>query len=112
MKYRANSLFYDGEKEYRPGEIVLAEEEKTKRWKEKGFVIEEELTTEEKAAEEAERKASEESARKAAEEAARKAAEEAKKKAAKKADEKAAKEAAKKANEEEAKKPDEKGDGK
>lgn len=104
MKYRANSLFYDGEKEYRPGELVLAEEEKTKRWKEKGFVIEEELTAEEKAAEEVERKA--------AEEAERKAAEEAEKKADKKAAEKIAKEAAKKANEEAAKKPDEKGDEK
>ncbi|KAF5061100.1 hypothetical protein DSECCO2_318640 [anaerobic digester metagenome] len=104
MKYRANSLFYDGEKEYRPGEIVVAQEEKTKLWEEKGFVIGEELTPDEMAAEEAEKKAAEEAERKALEEAEKKAAEEAEKKAAKKAAEKAAKAATNK--------PDEKGEEK
>lgn len=28
MKYRANSLFCDGEKKYRPGEIVVADAKK------------------------------------------------------------------------------------
>lgn len=97
MKYRANSLFYDGEKEYRPGEIVMAEEEKTKRWEEKGFVIGEELTPEEKAAAEAEKKAAEEAEKKAAEEEAQKVAEEVKRKAAEKAAKKAAEKAAKEA---------------
>ncbi len=39
MKYRANSLFYDGEKEYRPGELVVAGKEKVKFWLEKGYII-------------------------------------------------------------------------
>ncbi|NCC16553.1 MAG: hypothetical protein EOM28_09420 [Clostridia bacterium] len=101
MKYRANSLFCDGEKKYRPGEIVVADAEKTKLWEEKGFVIGEELTPWEKAAEEAAKKAAEEAEKKAAKEVAKKAAEEAEKKAAKEA----AKEAAKAAEN----KPDEKG---
>ncbi|WP_312071826.1 hypothetical protein [Anaerotignum propionicum] len=108
MKYRANSLFYDGEKEYRPGEIVMAEEEKTKQWEEKGFVIGEELTPEEKAAEKAEKKATEEAEKKAAEEEAQKVAEEAKRKAA----EKAAKKAAEKAAKETTNKSDENGEEK
>ena len=112
MKYRANSLFYDGEKEYRPGEIVVAQEEKTKLWEEKGFVIGEELTPDEKAAEEAKKKAAEEAERKALEEAERKAAEEAAKKEAEEAKKKAANKAAEKAAKAAANKPDEKGEGK